>query len=136
MFGMFSSIGFKISAVFVVIICVLLGVGYFYYNSTQKHIQILSDQNARLELSVKMNEQVITRQREAMTRQSEENNRLNQALIDAEQDRNRLLNIFREHDLNDLAVNRPGLIENRINRATRDIFDQIERETEQWSSEQ
>lgn len=132
MFNMFSSIGFKISGVFLLIIAVLICVGYFYYNSTQKQLQALADANARLELSVKLNEEVITRQREAIQKQSVENTRLNRALEDAESEREELINIFREHDLNDISVRRPGLIENRINEGTRNVFEQLERETEQW----
>ena len=38
----------------------------------------------------------------------------------------RYLEIFKKHDLTKLAAAKPGLIENRVNKATKNVFDQIE----------
>jgi hypothetical protein len=51
---------------------------------------------------------------------------LNQSNRNAEQRLNELRQIFAEHDLSNLALERPGLIERRINDATQNIFDDLE----------
>lgn len=52
----------------------------------------------------------------------------NQASITA--DRDRYLSIFRKHDLLQLSLAKPGLVESRINAGTADAFRQIELETQ------
>lgn len=42
---------------------------------------------------------------------------------------NRYLDIFSRHDLTRLAAAKPGLIETRINKGTKDVFDSIENDT-------
>ena len=39
---------------------------------------------------------------------------------------NRYLDIFRRHNLTKLAAAKPGLIETRANKATKEVFDAIE----------
>jgi hypothetical protein len=43
-----------------------------------------------------------------------------------ESEMNRYLGIFKRHNLGKLAAAKPGLIEPRINKGTKDVFDQIE----------
>ena len=52
---------------------------------------------------------------------------LKNAQIEAEKDK--YLDIFRRHDLNKLAIAKPGLIEIRSNKATKEIFETIENDT-------
>lgn len=44
-------------------------------------------------------------------------------------ERDSYLQIFRDHDLTELARARPGLIEPRINSGTQELFDQLEQDT-------
>ena len=39
---------------------------------------------------------------------------------------NRYLDIFRRHNLTKLAAAKPGLIEKRVNKGTKEVFDAIE----------
>ena len=41
----------------------------------------------------------------------------------------RYLNIFARHDLSKLAAAKPGLIQTRINKGTKDVFDTIENDS-------
>ncbi|MDB4726390.1 hypothetical protein OAF54_03045, partial [bacterium] len=45
---------------------------------------------------------------------------------EAEREMNRYLGIFARHNLTKLAAAKPGLIETRVNRGTKDVFDSIE----------
>ena len=51
-----------------------------------------------------------------------------------EQDMNKYLDIFRRHNLNQLAEAKPGLIETRINKGTADVFKSIEDDSKELSS--
>ena len=42
---------------------------------------------------------------------------------------NRYLDIFKRHDLTKLAAAKPGLIETRINKGTKDVFESIEKDS-------
>ena len=42
---------------------------------------------------------------------------------------NRYLDIFKRHDLSRLAAAKPGLIQPRINKGTKDVFDSIEEDS-------
>ncbi len=44
---------------------------------------------------------------------------------------NRYLDIFRRHNLNQLAEAKPGLIEKRVNAGTKDVFESIENDTKE-----
>jgi hypothetical protein len=46
-----------------------------------------------------------------------------------ESEMNRYLGIFKRHNLGKLAAAKPGLIEPRINKGTKDVFDQIEKDS-------
>lgn len=54
---------------------------------------------------------------------------LQENLERAETDLEELRRLFRDHDLTNLAAEKPELIERRINEATQDVFDAIERDT-------
>ena len=42
---------------------------------------------------------------------------------------NRYLDIFKRHNLTKLAAAKPGLIEPRVNKGTKDVFDSIEKDS-------
>ena len=46
-----------------------------------------------------------------------------------QQEMSRYLDIFKRHDLTKLAAAKPGLIEPRINKGTKDVFDSIEEDS-------
>lgn len=51
-----------------------------------------------------------------------------------QQDMNRYLDIFKRHDLGKLAAAKPGLLEPRVNKATKEVFDAIEEDSKALSN--
>lgn len=79
----------------------------------------LSNSNEALELS--------NQQLQAWQQQSQQLlNDLNEAFANAEQPLQEIQSLLARHDLERLATERPGLIERRINDATREVFDSIQ----------
>jgi hypothetical protein len=46
-----------------------------------------------------------------------------------EAEMNRYLDIFKRHDLTKLAAAKPGLLEPRVNKGTKNVFDSIEEDS-------
>jgi hypothetical protein len=46
-----------------------------------------------------------------------------------EAEMSRYLDIFKRHNLSKLAIAKPGMIETRVNKGTKDVFDSIEKDT-------
>ena len=51
-----------------------------------------------------------------------------------EQEMNSYLDIFRRHNLNQLAIAKPGMIEKRINDGTAQVFESIENDSKELDS--
>lgn len=71
-------------------------------------------------------EQNAARQQQAIGELSEKNNELART-------RDEYLEIFKSHDLTNLARMKPGLIEPRINRGTQNVFESIESDSREVS---
>ena len=118
-----------------IVLSVMSGGFYLYYTNTQNRLAILHENQARLELSVKMQSYTIERQKEFLEMQQEYSKQLQRGLTEAEANRGKLEEIFRKHDLDALSRARPGLIEKRANDATRRVFRELETQTEMWYNE-
>lgn len=100
--------------------------GYFYYNDTQRELTELRELKVAFEQKFAVQEETINTMQE---RHAVQTNALvslqasNQEII---AERDRYLDIFRRHDLARLAAARPGLIEPRVNNATKEVFDSLE----------
>ena len=104
----------------------LAGGGYFYYKDTQATIRQLEANNAQLKIAVEDNERTIDNLKDNAATTAELTEELQLKLQESEQRRNSLINTFRRHDLTNLALKKPGLIESRINNGTEKAFDDIE----------
>jgi cell division protein FtsB len=105
---------------------VLAGGGYFYYTDTQNTIAQLRTNNAQLKIVAEDNERTINAMKEDAETNAELAAELTQELQESEKRRNDLINIFSRHDLTNLAMKKPGLIEKRLNNGTEKAFDDIE----------
>ena len=107
------------------IILILGGDSYWLYNENQT----LSANNIKLEMAVEEQKAAIESIKESYEQQGKSlQNLMNRnAQIEAEKDR--YLDIFRRHNLDKLALAKPGLIENRINKATASVFEEIENDS-------
>tara|TARA_B110000902_G_scaffold129157_1_gene150435 strand:+ start:429 stop:644 length:216 start_codon:yes stop_codon:yes gene_type:complete len=54
------------------------------------------------------------------------------AQIEAE--KARYMDIFKRHDLNKLAIAKPGLLETKVNKGTKNVFDTIEKDSRELDS--
>ena len=107
-------------------IILVLGLGgYWLYNENQT----LSANNIKLEMAVEEQKAAIESIKESYEQQGKSlQNLMNRnAQIEAEKDR--YLDIFRRHNLDKLALAKPGLIESRINKATASVFEEIENDS-------
>jgi hypothetical protein len=125
----------KVIAGLLIVISVMSGGFYLYYQNTQSRLATLHENQAKLELSVKMQSYTIERQKEFLEMQQEYSKQLQRGLAEAEANRGRLEEIFRKHDLDSLSRSKPGLIEKRVNEATRRAFKDLETQTEMWYNE-
>ena len=110
----------------IIIILGVLGGAYWEYTNMQKRIDTLRENNAKLEMVAKQNQQVINDLEAFQAQQAELNMELNKQLQEASKYKDELLSKLRKHDLALLSLKKPGLIEKRINSATKKVFDEIE----------
>ena len=104
------------------IILVLSGASYWLYNENTT----LKANNVKLESAVAMQEEAISSLQNDFTLQTNQLNELQIKSQEAQKEMNRYLDIFKRHNLTKLAAAKPGLIEPRVNKGTKEVFDGIE----------
>ena len=112
-------------------IILILGLATFYlYNQNQT----LSANNLALEGAVQEQQMAMDAMRESFEKQGKALNNLASKNAQIEQEMNSYLDIFRRHNLNQLAVAKPGMIEKRINDSTMQVFESIENDSKELDS--
>lgn len=106
----------------------LLG-GYLYITSLQAEVESLKSLNMAYELQIQTQNDTINQMQTQYQRQAQLTTELTAKNQEIENERDRYLEIFQRHDLTRLASARPGLIETRANKATKDVFDSIEQDS-------
>jgi len=110
---------------------VALGLGgWFLYNQNIT----LKNENTALNFAVEEQKQTIAAVQEAYETQGKALNNLSSRNAEIESEMNRYLDIFRRHNLNQLAAAKPGLIEKRVNNGTKKVFDSIENDSKELDS--
>jgi len=99
---------------------------YFYYTSTQATIQQLRENNYALEAANKTNQETIGRMEEAAALSQKLNKELTDKYNKSESRVNSLRDKLIDHDLTNLSMKKPGLIEKRINNGTKKAFEYLE----------
>lgn len=112
-------------------IILVLGLGGFYLYQQN---QVLSANNLALEGAVKEQQQAMTAMKESFEKQGESLQNMMRKNAQIEQEMNQYLDIFRRHNLNQLAVAKPGMIEKRVNNATKQVFESIENDSKELDS--
>ena len=122
----------KLSILLGVLLITIVGGSYFYINMQKAQIKQL-----QVELQTAVNNQAVLEsaiaQQNAQMQEQLENQRQNQVRIAelseandfARQEVNQLRNTFARHDLNNLAIAKPGLIEKIVNRGTAKVHQQF-----------
>jgi len=111
---------------FFLAIILVLGLGsYFLWSENQT----LKANNIKLESAVQMQEEAISTLQNDFALQTKSLTELQQKSQEAQKEMNRYLDIFKRHNLTKLAAAKPGLIETRANKATKEVFDGIEQDS-------
>ncbi len=107
----------------------IIGGGYFYYQDTQSTIATLRNNNAKLSVVAETNQATINQLQidaeQSMVRMEE----LSVRAKEAERYQDELISKFRRHNLTALALQKPGMIEKRVNAAVEKLADQLEEYT-------
>lgn len=104
---------------------VLFGAWY-EYRDMQQRIATLRENNAKLETVAKANAEALEEVTAFANQMEASNLELQANLQKAEAYKDELLSKFQKHNLTKLSLKKPGLIEGRINSATKKVFDDIE----------
>jgi hypothetical protein len=107
-----------------IIIAMSLG-GYFLYQQNES----LKIENLAFQVRDQEQTATIKAQQESFERQSSALNNMTARNAEIEGEMNRYLDIFKRHNLNKLAIAKPGLIEKRVNDGTKKIFEAIEEDS-------
>ena len=113
---------------FFIAIIAILGIGCWWLYSEN---QTLTYNNMQLELAVKQQEEAIATIKESYENQGQALNQMASRNAQIEQEMNGYLDIFRRHNLNKLAIARPGMIETRANEQTKAVFESIENDSKE-----
>ena len=108
------------------------GVGYgayYYYKDTQARIAVLTENSAKLEQAANTQKQTIDTLVEDAAKYRELNKELNTKLEAANEYKNTLIDKLRKHDLAKLSLQKPGMVEKRINNGTKRLFESLEKLT-------
>lgn len=115
--------------VYIGIIITLGGAGYLYYNSTQAELTELREVTKAYELKFEEQEKAMKALQEDFELQTQSLSELQSRSQEIQAEMNRYLDIFKRHNLTKLAAAKPGLIETRVNRGTKNVFDSIENDS-------
>ena len=100
--------------------------GFYFYQDAQKRIATLQQNNAKLEVVAKENEQVVRTMRVETARLNDLNKSLQGKLSRAEESREKLLTRLQEINLKKESMLNPIEIEKRINDGTDEMFNDLE----------
>ena len=109
----------------------ILGIAcYWLYNANQT----LTANNIALEGAIAQQEEAMKVMKESYEKQGKALNQLSSRNAQIEQEMNQYMDIFRRHNLNKLAIAKPGMIEKRANDATKAVFESIENDSKELDS--
>ena len=110
---------------FLALLLVVSGLCWWLWQDNQA----LRQNNATLEVAVQTQEETISTLQNDFALQTSQLNELALKNQETQKEMNRYLDIFKRHDLTKLAAAKPGLIQPRINKGTKDVFDSIEEDS-------
>ena len=113
------------SKVFIGIIVVMGLATYLLWNENSK----LSALNQAFELRDQEQKAAIESLQNDFAKQTEGLLVIQSRNQEIEADKSRYLDMFKRHNLTKLAAAKPGLIEPRVNKGTKDVFDSIEEDS-------
>jgi len=97
---------------------VLGGAGYWYYKDSQDRIRILTENNAKLDTAVKLNEQTIDTMKKDFARVQNEIKQTNEEFGRIRAQNQVLAEKLEKHDLGQTAAAKPEAIQRVVNAAS------------------
>ena len=108
----------RLAGILLVVILVMGGVGYWYYNDTQARMAILQDNNAKLNIAVQTNEAALESLQADYASAQNEISRLNAAYTAIRRQNQALADKLEKIDLTAAAIANAEGIERAVNRGT------------------
>ena len=109
----------------------VLGLGCWWLYSEN---ETLKANNIKLEYAIEEQKQTIETIRESYEKQGEALSNMTRENALIEQEKAEYLEIFSRHNLDVLALKKPGMIELRMNNASEEVMEGIEDDTEKLSN--
>ena len=109
----------------------VLGIACWWLYSEN---QTLTYNNMQLEIAIAQQEEAIDAIKESYEKQGDSLNAMINKNAQIEAEKARYMDIFKRHDLNKLAIAKPGLLETKVNRGTKNVFDTIENDSRELDS--
>jgi len=110
--------GLKLAAVMEAVMLAMAAGFYWYYQDSQARIQTLTENNAKLETAVEMNEATIDSLEQSFEESREELRRVNEDFQKIRRQNNVLAEKLERHDLGVLGNAKPELVGRVVNNAT------------------
>lgn len=110
--------GMKLAGVMFLVMCVMGGIGYWYYNDTQERMAILQENNAKLEIAVETNEAALESLEASYASAQQELSTLNAAYTSIRRQNQELADKLQQIDLTAAAIANAEGIERAVNRGT------------------
>ena len=108
-------------------IILILGLGgWWLYNENQT----LTENNIKLESAVQEQKETIAQIQEQYEKQGKSLMQMSRKNAEIEAEKAEYLAIFARHNLDNLALRKPGLMENRFNKASEEVMEGLEDDTE------
>ena len=96
--------------------------------------QTLTYNNMQLEIAITQQEEAMDAIKESYEKQGDSLNAMINKNAQIEAEKARYMDIFKRHDLNKLAIAKPVLLETKVNRGTKNVFDTIENDSRELDS--
>lgn len=116
---------------FFIAIILVLGLGCWWLYSAN---QTLTFNNMQLEVAITQQEEAMDAMKESYEKQGESLNQMMSKNAQIEAEKARYMDVFKRHNLNQLAIAKPGLLETKVNRGTKNVFDTIENDSRELDS--
>ena len=100
--------------------------GWYYYKDTQARIQTLTENSAKLEIAASTQKNTIDTLMADAKKYAELNSQLQKKLEKANDYKNTLISKLRKHNLAKLSMQKPGLVEKKINNGTKKLLESFE----------
>jgi hypothetical protein len=110
--------GLKLAGIMAIIMFVLGGIGYWYYKDSQERLAILTENNAKLDTAVKLNEEAISSMQTNLRQANNEMRKTNEEFNNIRSQNQLLADKLEKNDLGVAAVAKPAAIERVINAAS------------------